>query len=183
MKRRIVWYIFLILAAAILQFKLVPHIRICGVAPNFFLVLAVAVGAVFGQVEGAVIGLISGLVFDCQSVMPFGVYALLGFFAGFLAGIVSKSELKYMVVLAALAAAVLTFFYELILFTVSTASASINWLSGMEYIWNNYLNALGSIIWIAVVYNTVLGILFYLLMAYVIKKRPKDDVVTTYTDS
>lgn len=181
MKRKILWYIVLVLAVTFMQHKLTPLIEIAGVQPNFYLILTVAVAVIFGQFDGATIGCVTGIMFDFHSALPFGTYALLGFFTGLLAGVVHYSEIKNTFVLQLATVAVATLCYELVTFTVAASSNSENWLSGMALIFENYWHAISSVIWIEVIYNVVLSVLFYFFVGYVVRPRDKDDVVKSYT--
>lgn len=181
MNRKTLWYIVLVLVVTLAQHKLTPLIEIAGVQPNLYMILTVTVAVIFGQFDGAVIGCITGMMFDLHSSLPFGTYALVGFLMGLLAGVVHYSQIKNTLVLQLSTVAIATLCYELVMFTVAASSNSENWLSGMAVMFENYWHAISSVIWIEMIYNVVLGVLFYLFVGFVVRPRDKDGVVKSYS--
>ena len=67
------------------------------------------------------------------------------------------------------------------MFTVAASSNSENWLSGMALMFENYWHAISSVIWIEMIYNVALSVLFYLFVGFVVRPRDKDGVVKSYS--
>ncbi len=77
---------FIIVLLTLTQVALVPQLRINGIAPDLFLVLAAVAASRNGPETGAVIGFFGGLAFDLFLTSPFGAAALAGAIAGFVLG-------------------------------------------------------------------------------------------------
>jgi len=70
----------------VLQSTLFPHIAILGVTPDTALVFIVSYAILRGEIEGALFGLFTGLVQDVSGGFFIGIFALLGFVAGYVCG-------------------------------------------------------------------------------------------------
>jgi len=76
----------LILVNYVLQTTLLPELAILGAMPDTALIFIVSYGILRGDVEGAIFGLCAGLVQDIFGGTAIGLFALLGFLSGFMAG-------------------------------------------------------------------------------------------------
>jgi rod shape-determining protein MreD len=75
-----------LLAAAVLQAALAPHMAIGTVEPNFLLLVVIVLSMVEGPIPGAVAGFVAGLLFDLLGSGPIGAGALVMTSVGFIAG-------------------------------------------------------------------------------------------------
>ena len=76
----------IILVNYILKTTLFPYISIMGVTPDTTLVLIVSYAILRNEIEGALFGLFAGLMLDISGGMFIGIFALLGFVAGYVCG-------------------------------------------------------------------------------------------------
>jgi rod shape-determining protein MreD len=65
--------------------------NICGIYPNFILILIVYLGFSRGSVNTQLLGFLFGLTWDVLSIDIFGIRAILFVVIGYLAGLFSKS--------------------------------------------------------------------------------------------
>jgi len=83
---RILVMVTLVIINYVLQTTFFPHVAILGVTPDTALVLIVGYAILRGDIEGAMFGLFVGLVQDVSGGMFIGIFALLGFFTGYVCG-------------------------------------------------------------------------------------------------
>lgn len=83
---RIISMAALILINFALQTALFPHFAIMGVTPDTALVFIVGYAILRGDIEGALFGFFAGLVQDISGGLFIGMFALLGFLAGYICG-------------------------------------------------------------------------------------------------
>ncbi|MGB2757660.1 MAG: rod shape-determining protein MreD [Acidimicrobiia bacterium] len=79
------WALVIVLLTLV-QVCVVPQLRIGGVGPEMFLVIAALAASRNGPEEGALVGFSAGLAYDCFLSPPFGASALAGALAGFIVG-------------------------------------------------------------------------------------------------
>ncbi|MDZ4181098.1 MAG: rod shape-determining protein MreD [Coriobacteriia bacterium] len=75
-----------LLAAMLLQVAVAPHIAIAGVAPNFLLLVVIALALLDGPRAGTASGFAAGLAFDLLGSGPIGPAALVLCVVGWVAG-------------------------------------------------------------------------------------------------
>ena len=80
-----------LLAAAVLQVSLAPHMAIFGVVPNFILLVVITLALTEGPVAGGVSGFVGGLVFDLVGTSVVGPSALVLTVVGYTAGMLSAN--------------------------------------------------------------------------------------------
>lgn len=76
----------IIVFLTLVQVCVVPQLRIAGIGPEIFLVIAALAASRNGPEEGAIVGFCAGLAYDCFLSPPFGSAALAGAIAGFVIG-------------------------------------------------------------------------------------------------
>lgn len=165
MKIRVVLYSLTALFLLVFQTTVMKYITISGVKPNPTLVFIVCSALLNGSTEGAVTGLALGLAVDMLSGKLLGFNALLGMYAGVAAGSVNKRVYKDNILVITAAVFAVTLVYE--------------WFTYFSYTLFNQekalmmLNPFTSVILPEAVYNSVLAIFLYKLMA-VINRRTFD---------
>lgn len=102
----------IILLNFILQTTLLPYASIGGALPNTALIIIVSCGLLRGQWEGAAAGFFAGFLQDIFFGTSIGFYALLGIFAGLLAGINQKDFYRENYLLPMIICSIITLIYE-----------------------------------------------------------------------
>ena len=109
----------LIIINYVLQSTVLTNFSILGVAPDTAIIFIISYGILRGDVEGAVFGFFSGLTHDILGAQFIGLYAMLGMFTGFVAGLPFKDYFKdnyflpFMIVVAS------TLSYQLLIYFTS----------------------------------------------------------------
>jgi rod shape-determining protein MreD len=87
--KKIIYCIFIYIIFCLLQFSLGKYINICGIFPNFILILIVYLGLSKGAMSAQLAGFLFGLVWDAFSTDIFGaravIFTIIGYFLGRLA--------------------------------------------------------------------------------------------------
>ena len=118
----------LLLAAAILQTCLAPHLAIMGVFPALPLLLVVNWSLVQGAREGIVWGFVAGAAMDLLSGAPFGAATLSLMVAGLLSGLASATAVRAQFVLPSVTVFLATLAFDLIfLSVVQVAGQPVDW--------------------------------------------------------
>jgi rod shape-determining protein MreD len=150
-------------AGVVLQVALAPHLAVFGVVPNIIFLVVVTVALTQGPVAGGVSGLVGGLVFDLLGVSVVGPYALVLSVVGYSAGMLSANLfaegwlLPVTVVAVASLSAEIT--YGVVLAVLGT---------GVPF-WHSLV----TIMLPGALYQTVLAVIAYPLMARVLRtERP-----------
>lgn len=78
----------------ILQTSLYHFISFFGVIPNISLALVVVFALYSDSITGAIIGIITGLLYDIMMIDVFGIYTLLFFLVGSIAGLINEDVNK-----------------------------------------------------------------------------------------
>ena len=156
-----------VLAAALLQAGLAPYLAIGGVVPNFLLLVVVTLALVEGPVAGCSTGFACGLLFDLLGAGPVGPMVLVLTVTGYLAGLLHENM-----------------FAEGWLLPISVLGVAA---LGSEIAYGLLLDLLGgggpvfvtfiTRILPAAVYNTVLGLLVFPLLARLLRR---DRAMTTF---
>ncbi len=89
--RRALPSVVAVLAAAVLQAGLAPHLAIRGVVPNVMLLVVVTIALVTGPGRGAAVGFAAGLTFDLLGTVAVGPMALVLTVVGYLAGLLHEA--------------------------------------------------------------------------------------------
>lgn len=149
----------LIFIVFIIQTTVLRYFEIFGVVPNLCLVLIVSFSLLEGKKQGAIVGIIVGLLYDIMFSNALGVTALIYYFIGYVGGMFNKKVFTSTVLTPFVFTAIATVvynFYQVLCF----------YLSNCHF---DYLNTLGSIIVIELLYNSVICVVFYRLMPKLIK--------------
>jgi rod shape-determining protein MreD len=118
----------LLLAAAILQTSVMPHLAIWGVFPDLPLLIVVNWSLVRGAREGIVWGFVAGIALDLLSGAPFGAATLSLMVVGLLSGLAPTSVAHAQLVLPPVTVFLATLAYDLIfLSVVQVAGHSVDW--------------------------------------------------------
>jgi rod shape-determining protein MreD len=80
-----------LIATAILQVMIAPHIAIGGVVPSIPLLVVITLALIEGPVAGSVAGFSGGLLLDMLGTGPIGAWALVLTLVGYLAGLLSEN--------------------------------------------------------------------------------------------
>ncbi len=152
-----------LLAAALLQSGLAPHLAIAGVVPDFLLLVVVTIALTTGSNEGATVGFLAGLIFDLLGTGPVGSMALVLTIAGYAAGMLHAAMFAegWLLPLTVLAITAL----------VSEASYGIllNVLGAEVPFWSSLVTKMLP----GAVYNTALALLVYPSLARFLRhERP-----------
>ena len=136
----------LLVAVALLQTTVMPHLAIRGVFPDLALLVVVSWSLLCGTREGAIWGFIAGLAVDLFSGAPFGAATVSLMAASFLSGLGEVTVVRARFVLPSIVMFAATIIYDLLfLFIV--------WISGQPVAW---LDSLTDIILPTAVLNAVL---------------------------
>jgi rod shape-determining protein MreD len=84
--KKIIWYILLYIIFCLLQLFFGKYINICGIYPNFILILIVYLGFLKGSVKAQLLGFLFGLTWDVFSTNIFGIRAVLFVIIGYVTG-------------------------------------------------------------------------------------------------
>jgi rod shape-determining protein MreD len=118
----------LLLAAAILQTSVVPHLAVWGVFPDLPLLIVVSWGLVRGAQEGIVWGFIAGVAVDLLSGAPFGAATLSLMVVGLISGLASSTVVRAQLILPPVTVFAATMVYDMIfLSVVQVAGQSVDW--------------------------------------------------------
>jgi len=156
-----------LLAAVILQLALAPHITVAKVVPNFVLLVVITVALLQGQRTGIIVGFLAGLTFDLIGTGPIGlaafVYCMVGYITGSLHENMFAEGWRLPVTVVLFANLFAEGLYTLVL-----------GLMGEDL---SLLSALGKVIIPSSIYNGVLAVIFYSLLARILRQ---DRRVTTF---
>lgn len=106
------------LAAALLQVALIPHLSVWGVFADLPLLLVLSWGLIRGSRQGAVWGFVAGLFTDFFSGGPFGAATLSLIAAGALSGLGQNVVFRHYLLLPPLVAFLGTLVYDLLFLLV-----------------------------------------------------------------
>ena len=102
----------LILANFLVRFSVLPHFSAFWGMFDTGIIIIICFGLVQGEVRGALFGFISGLVYDMLLASLFGLFALLGFVAGYASGKFQKNENERSLLGTTLVALGIVFIYQ-----------------------------------------------------------------------
>ncbi len=87
---RLLFYVFSILLAFLIQTSVFPLIPFLAASPNLLLILTFSFGFMHGSLPGMLYGLGAGLLMDMFYSGPFGFYSLIFIFIGYVNGFFSR---------------------------------------------------------------------------------------------
>jgi rod shape-determining protein MreD len=118
----------LLLAVAILQTSVVPHLAVWGVFPDLPLLIVVNWSLVRGAREGIVWGFVAGVSIDLLSGAPFGAATFSLMLVGLLASLASATVVRVQSVLPPVTVFLVTLVYDLVfLSVVQVAGQPVDW--------------------------------------------------------
>jgi len=135
----------------IFQSTIFQYFRIMDVAPNTSIIIIVTLALLFGKKTGAIVGLCIGLLQDVFFCDVIGVNTLIYFATGYIVGLTDKKVFKENLLLPFTFTGVTTISYHIIYFFFMYF-LSIN---------IHFIKLLKNVIFIEVIYNSVLSIFFY----------------------
>ena len=138
-----------IIVSFILQTSFFSFFNILGTVPDLSLILVVIFALMTDRVTGGILGIITGVLYDTMIYDVFGVYTLIYFVIGSMAGTYSDDMLRENYAVYAISTAVATLLCHFLLYVL---------LFFLKYRVGNVADILGSII-LEVVLNTILSIL------------------------
>lgn len=127
-------YIILI-AAFLIQLLFMDRIKIAGVKPDLFVILAVFFAIFFGPGIGAEAGFVSGLFKDMYSLDIFGVNIVLLSLTGLIAGALSPKLFKESKLTQGLLVFASSILYLIIHYFVSSLILKISYITLPEYLY------------------------------------------------
>ncbi len=142
-----------------IQSTILSFIEVGGIIPNTSFILIVCYGRLRGDIEGGLFGFVSGLFMDVYFGRIIGMYALLGFFTGFLCGKPFRDYYRRNFVTLIFFIGIVTFFYEFVFYV-------------MNYLFMGKLDLfffIRTIIAPLCVYNMVASVIIYPLFYYINK--------------
>lgn len=87
---RVLFYVFSILLAFLIQTSVFPLIPFLSASPNLLLILTFSFGFMHGSLPGMLYGLGAGLLMDMFYSGPFGFYSLIFIFIGYVNGFFNR---------------------------------------------------------------------------------------------
>jgi len=157
---RILVIVLLVLVNFVLQSTLFPYFAILGVTPDTALVFIVCYAILRGEIEGALFGMFTGLVHDVSGGFFIGIYALLGFVAGYVCGKPFKNFFKDNYFLPFIIVVIVSLIYQFVLYVTT-----IMFTGQLEF-----LHYIRTIILPKTIYTASLSIPLYILLHYMNKK-------------
>ncbi|WP_432664231.1 rod shape-determining protein MreD [Wukongibacter baidiensis] len=145
------WLVAMIIGNFILQSTIFQYFRIGGILPNTALLIVVTISILYGRKRGVMTGIIAGLLQDLFFGKAIGINILIYSSIGYIIGGVENKVFKDNLVTPFLFILSTTIYYHSIYFVF------------MHFLRQpvNYLTVLKSVVMIEVVYNLVVGIVFY----------------------
>ncbi len=162
MKIRVALYTLLALIIIVLQTTLLEYLTISGVKPNLVIIFIVCSALLNGSLEGAITGIAIGLAIDMVSGKLLGFNSLLGMYTGIAVGSLNKRIYKENVLVVMVAVFLITIIYEWFIYFSYTLFNQERALM--------MLNPFTSVILPEAVYNSVISVIFYILMLRINRK-------------
>jgi rod shape-determining protein MreD len=151
-----------LIAAAIVQVALAPHLAIGPVVPNFLLLVVVTLALTQGPNAGCAVGFFAGLLLDLLGAGPIGLWALVFCVVGYLAGMLEANLFAQgwlmPVTLVFVAGLTAEMAYGLVLSIVG---------EGGDF-WSTF----GRVMLPGTVYNTLLAFVVYPWLARILRHEP-----------
>ncbi|SHH60847.1 rod shape-determining protein MreD [Caloranaerobacter azorensis DSM 13643] len=146
--------ILLIILNFVLQTTIFQHLRVFGILPNTTLIILVCISVLKGKKVGSFIGLIVGFIQDILFFNVIGINAFIYFIIGYLIGSINDKIYKDSSFIPFVLTALSTVFYHL-------AYSFFMYFLSVNY---DYLYLLRKIIFIELIYNSLLSVLIYKLV-------------------
>ncbi len=122
----------LLMAIAVLQATVLPHLTVWGVFPDLPLLVVISWSLLRGRTEGAVWGFVAGIAIDLLSGAPFGAATLAFITVGFVSGFGQATVFGSPALLPMLTVFLATIVYDLLfLLIVQISGESVVWLDSM----------------------------------------------------
>lgn len=152
-----------LLAAAVLQVAIAPHLAIGGVVPNLMLLVVITLAMIEGPRSGATAGFVAGLLLDMLGTGPIGPMALVLSLTGHVAGSLSANMFAE------------GWLLPLTVVVVASLGAEIVYAVILAFLGEG--GGLGTILWQislpGALYDAVLALLFYPFLARFLRQdRP-----------
>jgi len=157
---RIIVIFVIVVINFVLQTTLFPNFAILGVTPDTALVLIVCYAILRGDIEGALFGLFAGFVQDISSGMFVGIFALLGFLAGYVCGKPFKDFFKDTYFLPFAIVVIVSLVYQFVLYVTT-----IMFTGQLEF-----LHYFATIILPKTIYTASVSIPIYMLLHFINSK-------------
>ncbi len=145
------YFILLVLGCMVLQSTAVNFVAVKNIKPDLVLILIILNGFLRGTRQGAFLGFVGGVLMDIAGGEYFGVYALTGMTAGFLAGLGEGRLYRESRFIASGLTFTCTFFAQLVFYMLLA-------LVGVRI---HVVNAVAGIIIPGAVYNALVVLLLY----------------------
>lgn len=149
-----------LLVATILQVSIAPYLAIFGIVPNFILLVVVTLALVEGPVAGCTAGFVGGLMLDLVGSGIVGPWALVLCLVGYAAGMMQAQMFAEGWLLPVTVAAVAALSAEL------AHGLLLAFLGEGAGFWSSF----GRLMLPTALYNTALAVLFYPLLARVLRQ-------------
>ncbi|WP_176718789.1 rod shape-determining protein MreD [Caloranaerobacter ferrireducens] len=152
--------ILLIIFNFVLQTTIFQHLRAFGILPNTTLIILVCISVLKGKKVGSFTGLIVGFVQDILFFNVIGINALIYFTVGYLIGSINDKIYKDSSFMPFVLTAFSTVFYHLV-YSFFMYFLTVNY---------NYFYLVRKIIFIELIYNSLLSVFIYKLVVKLQKK-------------
>ncbi len=145
------WLVAMIIGNFVLQSTIFQYFRIGGILPNTALLIVVTISILYGKKKGVMAGVIAGLLQDLFFGKAIGINVLIYSSIGYIIGGVENKVFKDNYITPFLFIVTTTIYYHSIYFVF------------MHFLRQsvNYLSVLKSVVMIEVIYNLIVGIIFY----------------------
>jgi rod shape-determining protein MreD len=148
-----------LIAAAILQVSVAPHLAVFGVVPNFLFLVVITLALTQGPVAGGVSGLVGGLLVDLLGTSVVGpaalVFTVIGYTAGMLSANTFAEGWRLPVTVVAVASLTAEISYGIVLAVLGLGAT----------FWHDILTVMVP----AAVYQSVLAVLIYPWLARILR--------------
>lgn len=141
----------MILCNFILQATVLQHFRIAGILPNTALIIVITISILYGRKKGITAAITAGLLQDIFFSEALGINILIYIFIAYLIGGLESRVFKDNYITPLLLICLSTFFYH------STYFVLMHFLRHSV----TYLSVLKTIVFAEIIYNSILGIIFY----------------------
>lgn len=143
--------VVMVISNFILQSTILGHLRIAGILPNTALIIVITVSIIYGRKEGITAGVLSGVLQDIFFGKAIGINILIYISIGYIIGGVESKVFKDNYITPLLFIVFATIYYNSVYFVfMHFLRQSIS-----------YFYVFKSIILVEVIYNAIVGIVFY----------------------
>lgn len=148
------WLVAMIVGNFILQSTIFQYFRIGGILPNTALLIVVTMSILYGRKKGVATGVLAGLLQDLFFGKAIGINVLIYASIGYIIGGVENKVFKDNYITPFLFIVTATIYYHSIYFVF------------MHFLRQSvsYISVLKSVVMVEIIYNLIIGIIFYRLM-------------------